>query len=280
MTVDCLVNGQPTGALGASDRGLRYGDGVFETIAVVDHQPALYSHHLARLRRGCRQLGIDPAVADQLSDDLGRLALPAFGVLRLTVTRGEGGQGYAPPANPRPTRIVQRAPAPDRPSSWWRDGIRCRWCQTRLARQPRLAGIKHLNRLEQVLARAEWDDPAIHEGLMLDTEGYLAEATAANLMIEQGGVVIVPTAIQAGVEGVMQGFLVDQMKAHGIPCEQRPVTADALGPDTSVMLCNSLLGIVAVRQLEDRWLPPGQWLGWLQQRIDDHRVALTPKVLG
>jgi 4-amino-4-deoxychorismate lyase len=280
MTVDCLVNGQPTGAVGASDRGLRYGDGVFETIAVVDHQPALYTHHLARLRRGCRQLGIDPSIVDPLSVDVSRLALPAFGVLRLTVTRGEGGHGYAPPANPQPTRIVQCGPAPDRPPSWWRDGIRCRWCETRLARQPRLAGVKHLNRLEQVLARAEWDDPAIHEGLMLDTAGYLAEATAANVMLEQGGAVIVPTAIDAGVEGIMQGFLVEQMKAHDIPFEQRPVTADALGPDTSVMLCNSLLGIVPVAHLEDRLLPPGQWLGWLQQRTDDHRVALTPQVLG
>jgi 4-amino-4-deoxychorismate lyase len=280
MMVDCLVNGQPTGALGAADRGLRFGDGVFETIAIVDHQPALYTQHIERLHRGCLQLGIDPSVVESLSRDLADLALPEFGVLRVTVTRGEGGAGYALPAKPHPTRILQCKPVPDRPAYWWHDGIRCRWCETRLARQPRLAGIKHLNRLEQVLARAEWDDPDIHEGLMMDTEGDLAEATAANILLEQAGVVVIPTPISAGVAGVMQGWLVEQMKRRGIPYEARVIPGDALGPDTSVMLCNSLLGVVAVAQLEDRVLPPGQWLGWLQRCVDQHRVALTPEVLG
>jgi len=265
----CLINGQRADTLAASDRGLAYGDGVFETIAIVAGKPALWDLHLKRLAIGCVQLGFSPPSVELLHQDLAALELPQTGVLKLIVTRGSGGQGYAPPECPQPARIIQVLSSRTRPKEWRNKGVQVRWCQTRLAAQPALAGIKHLNRLEQVLARQEWQKPEIAEGLMCDSEGALVEATAANLIIEHNEQWIIPLGNACGVEGVMQSYLIDLARQWGIPITRRVFWPDEITGQTAMYLCNSLIGIWPVHRIERQSLALSPYIG----PILDHLIT-------
>ncbi len=277
----CLVNGEPIGSDGVDvgDRGLRYGDGVFETLAIVDHQPTLWQRHLERLQRGAQRLGIEqPDLAQALHADIAQLTLPALGVLRITLTRGSGGAGYAVPDHPAPRRIIQVLPPIQRPAQHWQAGIDVITLTTRLACQPALAGIKHLNRLEQVLGRQEWNDPAIAEGLMVSTQDELIEATAANLLVEHQGELIIPDTQNCGVDGVMQAWLVDQAQQQGARVRRARLEA-ALPGDHALMLCNSLIGLWPVATIDGQSHPWPSWYAPLTIALEQARIALTPTVM-
>lgn len=272
----CLIDGRPAAALPADDRGLAYGDGVFETIALVDGRPALWDAHLARLTEGCRRLGIPAPAPATLAADLARLAPTGHGVLKLTITRGSGGRGYAPPREARPRRLLQRLPRPERPAAWWRAGVAVRVCATRLATQPRLAGIKHLNRLEQVLARQEWADPEIAEGLMLAENGELIEATACNVLVDDGARVLTPPTDRQGVAGVMRDHLLERLAALGRSTKVTPLRLDALPEDAALMLCNSLIGVWPVHTLNGRPRPLSPLAPVLQAALARDRLVFPP----
>ena len=170
MTNITWINGVQTASLDPRDRGLQYGDGLFETIAVFKGQPQCLADHLARLRHSAARLKFPeielPGLEAEIYQAAGSLEKA---VLKLILTRGASARGYRPPEWPEPTRIIMSSSWPDWPADYYLDGVRARVCEQRLAIQPALAGMKHLNRLEQVLARAEWTDPGIAEGLMLDS---------------------------------------------------------------------------------------------------------------
>jgi 4-amino-4-deoxychorismate lyase len=252
-----LIDGAPSTTVPAIDRGLQYGDGLFETIAVVAGAPCLWNRHLARLRAGCARLAIPPPAEEQLVEDVRRLTRGVDrAVLKLIVTRGDGGRGYRPPAAPRPRRIVGLSPWPDHPGAWASAGVRVRYCATRLGHQPRLAGLKHLNRLEQVLARAEWDEPDIAEGLMLDLEGRVVEGTQANLFVWRDGRLLTPALDQCGVAGVVRGLTIDTARRLGIAVVEAGVTPGDLAQADAVFLTSSLAGLWPVRELAGRPLDP------------------------
>jgi len=233
--------------LAADDRGLHYGDGLFETMAVSGGKVRLLDLHLERLTRGAARLAIPLPDRDGLAAALAQAALEQDeGVLKLIVTRGGGGRGYLPPESPSPSLILQRHPPVDTDG---RDGVVVRLCQLRLSRQPRLAGIKHLNRLEQVLARAEWRDPAIAEGLLCDSEGFLIEAVSSNLFLVHGGQLFTPLLDQCGVAGVMRAHVMRCAQGLGLVVqESRLRLADLLAAE-EVFLTNSLHGIRPIVQL-------------------------------
>ncbi|RLA00777.1 MAG: aminodeoxychorismate lyase, partial [Gammaproteobacteria bacterium] len=182
--VQVLVNGKPNDCVPTSDRGLLYGDGVFETIAVKNGQLHFWSEHVRRLQSGCERLGIDPVDETQLMGECRSLIRQSQqAVIKVIITRGSGGRGYRLPEQARPTRIIQLHEWPDYPASCTERGIKTRICRARLGHNASLAGIKHLNRLEQVLARQEWNDPNIMEGLMLDSDGDLVEGTMSNVFM-------------------------------------------------------------------------------------------------
>ncbi|PWG63243.1 aminodeoxychorismate lyase [Sediminicurvatus halobius] len=271
-----LVDGEPAAAVPADDRGLAYGDGVFETIALVAGAPALWEAHIGRLQRGCERLGIPAPSRRQLDSDLARLAPSGDGVLRLTVTRGSGGRGYAPPAVPSPRRILARLPLPERPAAWWQEGVSVRVCHTRLASQPALAGIKHLNRLEQVLARQEWQDPAIAEGLMLAENGELIEATACNVLLRIGDRVLTPPTDHCGIGGLMRDHLLGRLVARGFAAATAPLRLETLAPDAELMLCNSLIGVWPVRWLDAAERPVSALAGELQAALRREGLVALP----
>ncbi|MFN7552761.1 MAG: aminodeoxychorismate lyase [Pseudomonadota bacterium] len=200
-----LVDGVASGALPVDDRGLAYGDGLFETMRARDGRIALWGFHLARLRCGCERLGIPEPDGATLVNECERvLDGDTDAVLKLILTRGSGGRGYAVPHEPRPRRVLTRMPAPPPPRP---EGLRLHACVTRLPLDPALAGIKHLNRLHQVLARTEAEAAGADEGLCLDAAGRVACATAANVFAVVDGALRTPSVDQAGVAGACRAAL-------------------------------------------------------------------------
>jgi 4-amino-4-deoxychorismate lyase len=273
-----VINGEAGDAIAVRDRGLQYGDGVFETVAIVDGEPQHFDRHLRRLRRGCERLGFEPPSAPQIFDDLLRLPLgEERAVLKLIVTRGSGGRGYRPPIQPTPTRILTLWPWPEYPAGCAEEGVTVRVCDTVLGSNPRLAGLKHLNRLEQVLARSEWDDPEIMEGLMLDGSGNIIEGTMSNVFLLLDGELQTPSLEQAGVAGIMRDIVIEHCASIGSPVVERRISMDELGRAEEIILTNSLIGLWPVRELRalsaTRRMTPPQATPILRQQLAD---ALPP----
>jgi 4-amino-4-deoxychorismate lyase len=272
-----LIDGEPRDSVDANDRGLHYGDGLFETVAVRDAEPLLWAEHLQRLDEGCRRLGM--AAPDPVT--LGREAARAIGdrprgVLKIILTRGTGGRGYRPAANAVCTRIFALYPEPDHEPGNWRQGVQVRLCRTRLGLNPSLAGMKHLNRLEQVLARAEWSDESVAEGLMLDPAGNLVEGTMSNLFLVVGGGLLTPALEHAGVAGVMRRKVLEIADELGIPREIGQVSLERLDQADALFLTNSLIGIWPVRRLEQRPLAIEPIPTRLRELVAPHALAPAP----
>ena len=263
-----LVNGQAGMNLTVADRGLQYGDGLFETLALRDGEPLLWDRHVQRLGEGCRRLGLPAPEARLLREEVTRIAgTEARAVAKIILTRGSAGRGYRADAAGSATRIVQCQPWPAYPVAAGKDGVAVRWCETRLARQPQLAGIKHLNRLEQVLARAEWQDDYA-EGLMRDTDGLVIEGTKTNLfLVRDDGTVVTPDLSQSGVAGVMRARVLDSAAAMGMSCIIQAVTADMVESAHELFLTNSLIGIWPIRRIEARHYVVGQISQTLQAAL-------------
>jgi len=246
-----LINGSDGAALEATDRGLLYGDGLFETIAVINGDMPLWDRHIRRLQEGCRRLGFDCPGEDQLHQEAKSLVSDdSRCVLRIVVTRGSGGDAYRPPKATSPTRVLHRRSWGPRPESFWSQGIRVRLCDTRLAVGSPVAGLKHLNRLEQVLARREWDDPDIPEGLMLDDTGRVVEGTMTNLFVQRGKRLITPPVDRCGVAGVMRGMVMELAHEAGLELEQGRLTLNDLDNADGLFVTNAIIGIWPVRELD------------------------------
>lgn len=244
------IDGQPAELLSVKDRGLAYGDGLFETIAVTAGQALLLERHLARLAEGCTRLHIPVDMVLLKAELLAFSQQLGDGVAKLIVTRGDGQRGYARPEPAQPRRILQGAAKPLYLARNAEQGVRLFPCATRLAEQPLLAGLKHLNRLEQVLARAEWQDAEHAEGLMLDTSGRVIEGVYSNLFIVRAGQLITADLSRCGVAGVMRAELLAQAVAVGIGCQVRDFDLAELLAADEVFLCNSVYGIWPVCALQ------------------------------
>jgi 4-amino-4-deoxychorismate lyase len=256
MSSAVLVNGQPPADPGAAiaynDRGLGYGDGLFETAVLRSGAVRFLSAHLLRLQEGCKRLRIEyPGDEALMADIRGICGSERDGVIKIIVTRGHGGRGYRPAVDMRSTRIVALHPLP---ASSCDDGITVRWCDLRLSRNPALAGMKHLNRLEQVLAQLEWSDSSIGEGLMLDTEGELVCATASNVFIGRHDVLFTPDLRYCGVRGVMRGQVLRAAGELGIAISEEPLWPRDLDDATEVFVTSAVRGIRSVAALAGlRW---------------------------
>jgi len=238
-----LIDNVPASQLDAQDRGLLYGDGLFETILFVDGKAPLWLRHMQRLARGCERLRLSMPEADTLARECALLcAARSRAVVRITLTRGVGDRGYAPPHVPHERRIVAAFVAKELPRDWYSHGITVGFCTTRFAAQPLLAGIKHLNRLEQVLARAEWNDSATAEGLMFDMHDHVVSATAANLFAVVDGVLTTPSVDQCGVAGVARA----EVLARYPDCTIGSLDAAQLAVADEVFLTSSVRGILPV----------------------------------
>ncbi len=264
-----LINGQPDQSLDPKDRGLAYGHGVFETISIRDGKPLAWQSHLQRLYLGAQKLGIP--IPDQLENtllqDLARLlqlsddSLADRAVLKLILTRGGGGRGYAVIGDMPVNRIMSITPFPEYLGNPAVQGVNVLMCATQLARSEQLAGIKHLNRLEQVLARAEWDDPDVREGLVADTQGNLIEGTMSNVFWIAGNTLCTPDLSHSGVAGIIREHILQYADALGLEAKVAEFSPTALASADEVFICNSVIGIWPVvrctisSELSYQWSP-------------------------
>ena len=230
------------------DRGLSYGDGLFETIAVREGRCRFLTAHLARLEAGCERLGIPVPDSRQIVAELGRLlGTTEHATAKIIVTRGRGPRGYRQPVPCSPTRLVgmQRTSPARMPA----DGVRARYCATLISRNPKLAGLKTLNRLEQVLARAEWTDNEIVEGLMLNDRGEVVCGTMSNLFYTQAGVLFTPELHECGVSGIMRQATMEVAQSLGIEVQELKVDPQDLQNAEDVFLSNALIGLWPLAEL-------------------------------
>lgn len=261
-----LVDGVAVDTLPADDRGLSYGDGLFESIAVRAGRALRLDYHLERLAAGATRLDIEMPADEVLASEIGGIAEGHLrAVVKLILTRGSGGRGYRPDGQARTRRIVSLHDWPElQPGP-----VALRVCSTRLARNPALAGIKHLNRLEQVLARAEWhDDTRFQEGLMLDTAGEVVECTSSNVFMLREGTLETPAVDQAGVAGVVRRILLERAEEAGLAVSVRRMSLDALLSADEVLISNSIAGLRAVNRIDDRTIPVGPYAARLASLLE------------
>jgi 4-amino-4-deoxychorismate lyase len=251
------VDGRATDVVSVQERGLHYGDGLFETIAVIGGQPRLLSRHLQRLASGCERLGLG-ADSGEVAAEVQRIARGhARAVIKVLVTRGAAvARGYAIRGTETPTRITLRYAWP-REDPPMRAGARVRMAALRLGENRALAGLKHLNRLEQVLARREWDDPGIMDALMCSSSGDLVSGTHSNVFMVRDGTLLTPRLDRCGVAGVMRAQVLESAAACGLPARECVLEAGDLAAAQELFLTNALLGICPVQELAGAALPLG-----------------------
>jgi 4-amino-4-deoxychorismate lyase len=250
-----LINGVPGERISVRDRGLTYGDGLFETIAIRARRPRFLGYHLERLMDGGGRLSIPLPDAGIIEREVEAVAHNCdFGAVKIIVTRGIGQRGYAVPAEPKPTRIVGLIPGGSPSPTACRDGIVVRFCDTPISINRRFAGLKTLGRLDQVLARSEWTESAVAEGLMATEEGQLICGTMTNLFHVSGGRLVTPELSRCGIRGVMRRVVMEQARRLEIECREIDVFRDDLLGANEVFVTNSNIGIWPVVAIENQGL--------------------------
>jgi len=269
--VTVRVNGEATDCLPTSDRGLLYGDGVFETLAVIEGNPRHWSRHMSRLQSGCERLGIEPVDISLLEDECRRLVEKTErAVLKVIITRGGGGRGYRIDSQSTPTRIVQLHDWPDFSPECAAGGVAARLCETRMGHNPALAGIKHLNRLEQVLARQEWDDPCIMEGLLLDSDDHIVEGSMSNIFMVKDAVLKTPDLQLCGVAGITRAIILELAARQSIKTRIDQIKPDELLQADELFLCNSLIGIWPITSIRNNVFRKGRITSQLQTLLESY----------
>jgi len=252
-----LLNGVAAEPPLALSRGLHYGDGVFRTLLKFDGQLIDLKLQLLKLEHDARALGLEPPAAELLRQEAESLSdgLSAA-VLKILLLRAGAGRGYAP-QGAATDRLLLRYSVPRYPAGHWREGIRAFRCGLRLGRQPLLAGIKHLNRLEQVLASRDWPE-GMDEGILCDERGAPVCGTRSNLFWVGQGVLHTPALDSCGVAGMMRDKVLAAAAALGLTVriESRPWSK--LADADEAFVSNSLIGLWPLRELEQRrWQAPG-----------------------
>jgi len=246
-----LINGIASEYVSVFDRGLHYGDGVFETIACVGNSAVFIQQHLNRMENGARKLNIPFPDRQLFLDDINCLlrGSNSNSILKLILTRGRGKRGYRYEKTQIPTRICMLSAWPDYVAHWREHGITTRFCQTQVSVNPQLAGIKSLNRLDSVLASSELG-PAFNEGFLSDIDGNVIEGSMSNIFIVSNGTLVTPDLSRCGVNGIMREQIIDIAQNSSIKVETRNITRDELLESREIFISNSVIGVCVVKQLE------------------------------
>lgn len=258
MSVLIFQGNTPVEQLSPLDRGLAYGDGLFETILIANGEFIWWSEHWQRLASGAQRLGINLPNEQLIQQAALQLAGTKRCVIKIIVTRGVGGRGYAPTAGCS-SAIVSMHNAPE----YLKSPMKVRWCQTNISQQPTLAGLKHLNRLENVLARSEWQSENYFEGLMCDLSGNVICATSANLFIHINNRWLTPCLSNSGINGVARQWFLENVGNIGV--EQ--ISPQDVEKADAVFLCNSVRGMMEVSQIEDMVLAKSTVFSELNQHF-------------
>ena len=266
-----LINGKEKETISVYDRGLQYGDGLFETMAVRSGKIYLWETHWQRLMSGCERLSITLPDKKTIEKEIALLCHNENQlVIKLIVTRGKGQRGYPFSNTQDVTRILSSHAWPDYPEHYQSEGVAICYCETTLSENKKLAGIKHLNRLEQILARNEWDTDEFQEGLMLTIQGHVVDGTMSNIFAVKDNVLFTPDLSLSGVAGVMRKTVIKLAKESGISiCEKKTSKAELETAD-ELFLTNSLFGIWPVKMLaKTRFTKIGKVTKSLQEKVNE-----------
>jgi len=249
--LECLVDGEIASQVSAGDRGLHFGDGLIETISLVGGRPRFWQGHIDRLAAGCERLDLTPVPQAVLLREVQTVSAGQGDCLvRIVLTRRTSEPwldvAYRDATTRRVVCALARRPRPDNLAT---TGLRARICDLRLAVQPALAGISHLNALEQVRARAEWSDDSIGEGILLDRDDFVVSGISANLFLVFGDRILTPRLDRCGVRGVLRAALLGAFRER---CEQRRIGLDMLPEADEVFLAGVVDGIVPINRI-DHW---------------------------
>lgn len=267
--VAARVNGVPTTAVDVADRGLFYGDGIFRTIRVVNGQPRCWRYHWVRLAHDCRHLDLPVPDEARLRADIDALFPDrGDGIAKVVLTRGVGGRGYTPPTECEPQRMALRYPAPGYPDTYARAGVAVGIAATQLARQPALAGVKHLNRLEQVLARRECAAHGWPEALMGTDDGRVISGTMSNLFAAFDGRLATPRITDAGVLGATRACLISAFARQGYIVNETDLFWSHLRGADEVFVCNSAMPVWPVASIHGEPIPAGVFAGQARAIIE------------
>ena len=261
------MNGVSQHTLPVSDRGLQYGDGVWETVLVSSCQLILFKAHLQRLRWGCRVLKLVGLDEEALKQEVHQLSQSiTYGIIKIIITRGSGGRGYSAQGLNAPTRIVSLHPLPEAISLYRQKGINIQYCQSQLSHHPQLSGFKHLNCLEQVLARSELANDC-QEGIVSDIQGNIIEGTMSNLFLIIGDSVITPLLTQCGIKGIMRAYIFDLLNKKNIILIEREVSMKDVNKADGIFFTNSVIGLWFVKTFN------GKSFSWHDQHYATHVVT-------
>lgn len=270
-----LINGRQQDQISIRDRALHYGDGVFETFAVRDGEVLAWDRHIARLQLGCGRLAIECPDTSLLRSEATRLLdKRRRGVLKLIISRGEGGRGYQPPQPAQTTRVFSLHEWPDYPVEYAQHGINATICNMRLGHNPVLAGMKHLNRLEQVLLRQELSTTGFPEAIVMDLDDWVIEGTMSNVFLVKDGKLQSPDLIKAGVAGIIRGRILESAETLGLSRAVGGLTLDDVLAAEEVFFCNSVAGIWPVARINQTSYKVGPYSRRFQQQLVDENLIM------
>jgi len=260
-----LINGDFNQAISPLDRGFAYGDGVFRTMVIRSGLPVNWPLHYQKLVADCAAIGIVcPSAELLMSDFLQLFSIEDVDsekqeVAKIMITRGEGERGYKPPAVTTPTRVIIKSAMPQYAKESYAGGVQLHVCNTRLSSQVKLAGVKHLNRLENILARMEWRDEGIFDGVLLDQQGNVIECTMSNIFARFDKVLVTPDLSECGVAGITRQRICDVSSALNLTAEVAPLSLSRMLQADELIICNSLYGAFQVSKIGDTT--------WVQQAL-------------
>jgi len=262
-----LLNGSPAQQVSPFDRAVHFGDGLFETIACRRGRPRFLALHLERLLLGCQRLGIEPGNLDEIRAEVRSLAREVENaIVKVILTRGTAlARGYGVTGREKAMRITFRYAWPPETATESQDGVRVRTAKLRLGENPALAGLKHCNRLEQILARREWTDPGIAESLLFSSSGRLVSGTMSNVFIVEGSRLRTPRLDLCGVAGVMRRVVLREAERAGISVQEDVLGVEDVHKASELFLTNARIGLWPLRELDGRALQPGGTTRRLQQ---------------
>lgn len=246
-----LINGELTANLAANDRAVQFGDGCFSTARVSAGNVRFLEQHIGRLQQACEKLLIPFSEWSLLETEMQQLAaVEQQAVLKVMITRGSGGRGYSAANCLQPTRLLSVSAYPSFYSQWREQGISLVLSPIQLGINPHLAGIKHLNRLEQVLIRTQLEQTQAQEALVLDSDGWLTECCAANLFWRKGSQVFTPYVDKSGVNGTMRQHIIACLADSPWQVTQVRENLNCLAQAEEVLICNALMPVIPVNQAQ------------------------------
>lgn len=251
------VDGEPAAKLPLPDRGLDFGDGLFETLLLYRGRLLFLDYHLERLQAGLAVLEF-PDVAANVRRDLLRVAhalaskdAKDWSSVRVSVTRGGAPRGYAMPDLAQPRSIISAFVVP-RDCAELASPARLEWAKIRWSTQPFLAGIKHLNRLEQVFAATEAKRKGVDEVVVRDQQSLVNSVSTGNIFLMENGCLLTPAIESCGVSGTRRRLIIEQLApALGLRVEQAHISPEQLEAAEEVFYCNAIQGLRPVASIGD-----------------------------